>query len=681
VAHRAPPTVRFNSRTGKRSWKHPGAGGAAGSSAGGAAPAHAAAAQAAAGACKAGRSLACAQVTRDSASRRETADGSDAGAPALAYAKDSARKDPAATPQKRAREEETKGGQCNARARAMLQAQDGGMAPRGALKHGTKVTAAGRDELVLARMEEETRARGFSLTRVLGAGSYGCVVHARDPRGSTRAIKEIKGVAEDRRRGLMCLREVSILRRLEHPNIVNLVDAFASGDRAGGAHLPICTLYLVFEYCDTDLRQLLSGGRTLALEDVRCLIRQLCAGVCFLHRACVIHRDLKPANILVNTAQGLRLKIADFGFARVLDTCAAQTLGGEILEEPHTDSDGKEDDHLAGTLSSPLEEGEVPPSPLEEGEVPPPPRHPLGVADQPGVGGGSHAAAAAAGASRFRKPPPAPLELSRHTQTGVKAVRAPPLTAHVVTRVYRAPEVILCRGRYAQSIDNWSLGCIIAEILQFLQPPAAPRCPLFRSKTWHGPSPRQDAHAREQLAAIFRVCGTPSIQEVKGLASVTDAEALLLPPGWLIKLAHGPPLPPAWPAYGEGVPAEATRLLRGLLRFLARDRLTARQALEHPFLRPASHASHGAGACPSGGAVAQRELAEAATLHKAWGDRGGGGQSPLPLSAGPQVRKEMSGMGLERLGEQELYEIFRREIGACFLASPRARRVSGGYGA
>ena len=366
---------------------------------------------------------------------------------------------------------------------------------------------------------------------------------------------------------------------------------------------------------------------------------------------------------------------------RVLDTCAAQTLGGEILEEPHTDSDGKEDDHLAGTLSSPLEEGEVPPSPLEEGEVPPPPRHPLGVADQPGVGGGSHAAAAAAGASRFRKPPPAPLELSRHTQTGVKAVRAPPLTAHVVTRVYRAPEVILCRGRYAQSIDNWSLGCIIAEILQFLQPPAVPRCPLFRSKTWHGPSPRQDAHAREQLAAIFRVCGTPSIQEVKGLASVTDAEALLLPPGWLIKLAHGPPLPPAWPAYGEGVPAEATRLLRGLLRFLARDRLTARQALEHPFLRPASHASHGAGACPSGGAVAQRELAEAATLHKAWGDRGGGGQSPLPLSAGPQVRKEMSGMGLERLGEQELYEIFRREIGACFLASPRARRVSGGYGA
>jgi len=60
---------------------------------------------------------------------------------------------------------------------------------------------------------------------------------------------------------------------------------------------------------------------------------------------------------------------------RVLDTCAAQTLGGDILEVPHTDSDGKEDDHLAGTLPPPLEEGEVPPSPLEEGEVPPTPRH------------------------------------------------------------------------------------------------------------------------------------------------------------------------------------------------------------------------------------------------------------------------------------------------------------------
>ena len=53
------------------------------------------------------------------------------------------------------------------------------------------------------------------------------------------------------------------------------------------------------------------------------MCRQMCAGLRFLHRACVIHRDLKPANILIDMERKFHLKIADFGLARVLDRCAA----------------------------------------------------------------------------------------------------------------------------------------------------------------------------------------------------------------------------------------------------------------------------------------------------------------------------------------------------------------------
>ncbi len=43
------------------------------------------------------------------------------------------------------------------------------------------------------------------------------------------------------------------------------------------------------------------------------------------------------------------------------------------------------------------------------------------------------------------------------------------MTKHVVTRQYRAPEVILCSGNYSQAIDVWSMGCILAELLELLK--------------------------------------------------------------------------------------------------------------------------------------------------------------------------------------------------------------------
>ena len=108
------------------------------------------------------------------------------------------------------------------------------------------------------------------------------------------------------------------------------------------------------------------------------------------------------------------------------------------------------------------------------------------------------------------------------------------LTGHVVTRWYRAPELILLEKDYGQAIDMWSVGCIFAELLGMMKQSAATyldRKPLFPGKSCFPLSP--DRHARiqangfpvardDQLAVIFDVLGTPNDEDI---SFVTDAKA------------------------------------------------------------------------------------------------------------------------------------------------------------
>lgn len=138
----------------------------------------------------------------------------------------------------------------------------------------------------------------YTLRRVLGAGAYGCVCQADDSEDKAFpvcAVKRFEDVFISKTDALRILREISILRRLKHRNVVNLTNAFtpASADPAS----PVRTLYVVFEYGGTDLQKLVRSETTLGLPEIRHLSRQLCTGLAFLHRACVIHRDLKVASL------------------------------------------------------------------------------------------------------------------------------------------------------------------------------------------------------------------------------------------------------------------------------------------------------------------------------------------------------------------------------------------------
>lgn len=110
------------------------------------------------------------------------------------------------------------------------------------------------------------------------------------------------------------LREIRILRHLEHDNIVDMYDVLGLVDRESGELLSI---YIVEEYCDTDLHCLLRGQQ-LDDEHVKLFSYQLLKGIKYIHSSNVIHRDLKPSNLLINLDKG-ELKICDFGSSRMVD--------------------------------------------------------------------------------------------------------------------------------------------------------------------------------------------------------------------------------------------------------------------------------------------------------------------------------------------------------------------------
>jgi cyclin-dependent kinase len=94
---------------------------------------------------------------------------------------------------------------------------------------------------------------------------------------------------------------------LSHSNVLKLIDV----------QLYPGNLWIVFEFVDTDLRQVIDNShRKLDSMTIKALLYQLLHGLAYCHRKRVIHRDLKPQNILIGTTHGGVLKIADFGLSR-----------------------------------------------------------------------------------------------------------------------------------------------------------------------------------------------------------------------------------------------------------------------------------------------------------------------------------------------------------------------------
>jgi len=140
----------------------------------------------------------------------------------------------------------------------------------------------------------------------IGEGTYGVVYKARDVMtNEIVALKKIRLEAEDEGIPSTAIREISLLKELQHHNIVRLHDVVHTERK----------LTLVFEYLDQDLKKYLDVcEKGLTSDILKSFLYQLLRGVAFCHQHRVLHRDLKPQNLLINREGDL--KLADFGLAR-----------------------------------------------------------------------------------------------------------------------------------------------------------------------------------------------------------------------------------------------------------------------------------------------------------------------------------------------------------------------------
>jgi len=139
----------------------------------------------------------------------------------------------------------------------------------------------------------------------IGEGTYGVVFKAKaKSTGEIVALKRIRLETEDEGIPSTAIREISILKELQDPNIVRLHDVVHTDKK----------LTLVFEFCDHDLKKFLDAKEKLDMPTLKSFLYQLLRGIAFCHDRRVLHRDLKPQNLLIN--KDGELKLADFGLAR-----------------------------------------------------------------------------------------------------------------------------------------------------------------------------------------------------------------------------------------------------------------------------------------------------------------------------------------------------------------------------
>ncbi|KAL0701043.1 hypothetical protein Bca4012_057165 [Brassica carinata] len=143
--------------------------------------------------------------------------------------------------------------------------------------------------------------------QVLGEGTYGVVYKATDTKtGKTVAVKKIRLGNQKEGVNFTALREIKLLKELNHPHIVELIDAFPHDG----------SLHLVFEYMQTDLEAVIRDRNIfLSPGDIKSYMLMTLKGLAYCHKKWVLHRDMKPNNLLIGE-NGL-LKLADFGLARV----------------------------------------------------------------------------------------------------------------------------------------------------------------------------------------------------------------------------------------------------------------------------------------------------------------------------------------------------------------------------
>ncbi|KAL8158513.1 hypothetical protein V2J09_000050 [Rumex salicifolius] len=167
------------------------------------------------------------------------------------------------------------------------------------------------------------KADSFEKLDKIGQGTYSSVYKAKDLIYSkTVALKRVRFDNLDPESVKFMAREILVLRKLDHPNVIKLEGLIASSSS--------CSLYLIFEYMEHDLTGLLSlPGVKFTEPQIKCYMKQLLSGLEHCHGRGVLHRDIKGSNLLIDDS-GI-LKIADFGLATFYEPSEIKSMTSRVV--------------------------------------------------------------------------------------------------------------------------------------------------------------------------------------------------------------------------------------------------------------------------------------------------------------------------------------------------------------
>ncbi|XP_014237992.1 calcium/calmodulin-dependent protein kinase type 1G-like isoform X2 [Trichogramma pretiosum] len=150
----------------------------------------------------------------------------------------------------------------------------------------------------------------YNIESEIGRGKFGTVYKCKEKRtGLCLAAKVVNTSRKEDRRAVE--REVEIMRRLQHPRLIQLYDAIEHGQK----------IYVVLELIEGGelFERVIDDDFVLTERSCAVFMRQICEGIEFVHSQNIVHLDMKPENILCLTKEGNRIKIIDFGLAREWD--------------------------------------------------------------------------------------------------------------------------------------------------------------------------------------------------------------------------------------------------------------------------------------------------------------------------------------------------------------------------
>nr|CCC92296.1 putative cell division control protein 2 homolog 4 [Trypanosoma congolense IL3000] len=273
----------------------------------------------------------------------------------------------------------------------------------------------------------------------LGEGTYGVVYKARElATGQVVAYKRITVVSEDDGAPSTAVREIALLKMLKHNNIVRLYDVLFEPPK----------LTLIFEYCEYDLRRFMHKYASIVCLQIKGILKQILLGLEYMHRRHVVHRDLKPDNVFVRVDH-----MQPTHESRASTTgCGAEPEAGRLPTDAQRGdkclvSTHRRSSHLGGKSDNC-----DPPARGTGGADPPASANPLVDASS-----SLH------------------IKLGDYGMARIENIPVKKYSHDVASLWYRSPDALLGSSMYGFTVDLWSVGCIFAE--------AVTGTPLIRGTT------------------------------------------------------------------------------------------------------------------------------------------------------------------------------------------------------